>query len=202
MRIIAGAAGGRIINMPKGIKTRPTQDRVREAIFNIIREAIPGARVLDLYAGSGAFGIEALSRGASFAAFVDNSQECIRVIKSNLSVMGETDGISRVIKMDTGLAISMLERDKEAFDIVFLDPPYHKEPFDKLMTIRRTMSPAESLAKNCLIKLGPCAILSKRSFVVAEHFKKDVIPPNISNIARFRESSYGDTIISFYKRVE
>ena len=78
----------------------------------------------------------------------------------------------------------MLEKDKEAFDIVFLDPPYHKE-----------------LAKNCLIKLGPCAILSKRSFVVAEHFKKDILPPDSSNITRFRESSYGDTIISFYKRV-
>ena len=183
MRIIAGNARGRIIKMPNGTKTRPTQDRVRESIFNIIREIVPGARVLDLYAGSGAFGIEALSRGASFAAFVDNNQECARTIRANLQVVGEDKGLSSVIRMDTSLAVSLLKKKKELFDIVFLDPPYHK-----------------GLAKNCLIKLSPCDILSEHSFIIVEHFKKDVLPADIGDIARFRESSHGDTIVSFYKK--
>ncbi len=90
MRIIGGEYRGRILKMPKGVKIRPTQDRVREAMFNIIRAGVPEASVLDLYAGSGAFGIEALSRGANLAIFVDNNINCIKIIKSNLLVLGDS----------------------------------------------------------------------------------------------------------------
>ena len=90
MRIIAGEYRGRILKRPKGAEVRPTQDRVREAIFNIIRERVPGSKVLDLYSGSGAFGIEALSRGALLSVFVDNNINCIKTIKSNLSALGKT----------------------------------------------------------------------------------------------------------------
>ena len=183
MRIIAGSARGRVIKMPKGAKVRPTQDRVREAIFNIIKEIVPQAKVLDLYAGSGAFGIEALSRGADFSAFVDNNPICIKTIKGNLSVIEKGEAFSEVFRMDSEVAISKFEQKKKLFDIVFLDPPYHKD-----------------LAKNCLIKLDACDILSQHGFVIIEHSNKDILPSNISKLARTREKPYGDTVISFYRK--
>ena len=183
MRIIGGKYRGRIIKMPKGISVRPTQDRVREAIFNIIREIIPESRILDLYAGSGAFGIEALSRGAKEAIFVDNSLSCIKTIRSNLSILDENNTSSQVLKIDALKAISRLGEEKGKFDIIFLDPPYHKD-----------------IAKNTLIKLDACDILSQRSFVIAEHFKKDTVPEELGNMNLFRTKKYGDTIISFYNK--
>jgi 16S rRNA (guanine(966)-N(2))-methyltransferase RsmD len=183
MRIIGGEYRGRILRMPKGVKIRPTRDRVREAIFNIIREAIPEARVLDLYAGSGAFGIEALSRGASSVVFVDNNINCIRIIKSNLSALGNSAKPSQVIKRDAVRAISGFQKEGKEFDIVFLDPPYHKD-----------------LARNCLIKIDACDILSQRGFVVSEHFVKDAMPDRIGALSAFTQRKYGDTVISFYRK--
>lgn len=200
MRIIGGEYRGRIIKMPKSMEVRPTQDRVREAIFNVISEKIPGSDVLDLFAGSGAFGIEAISRGAKSVIFVDNNINCIKIIKSNLSILGEDMGMTQLLKTDAVRAISRFQKEGRKFDIIFLDPPYYRDSFDRLRTIRRTMSAVESLAKNSLIKIGACDILFERSFVVAEHFKKDTLPEDSGNITRFKEKRYGDTAVSFYRR--
>ncbi len=183
MRIIGGEYRGRILKMPKGVKIRPTQDRVREAMFNIIRAGVPEAKVLDLYAGSGAFGIEALSRGAYSAIFVDNNINCIRVIKSNLLVLGGSAGLSQVIKLDALTSISRFKKENKKFDIIFLDPPYHRD-----------------LARNCLIKIDACDILSQHGFTLCEHFKKDVMPERIGGLFSFKERKYGDTMLSFYRR--
>ena len=183
MRIIGGEYRGRSLKMPKGVRIRPTQDRVREAVFNIIRTAVPEARILDLYAGSGAFGIEALSRGAYSAIFVDNNINCIRVIKFNLLVLGDSARLSQLVKLDAVRAISRFKKEGKTFDIIFLDPPYHKD-----------------LARNCLIKIDACDILSQRGFVICEHHLKDVMPEETASFACFKQRKYGDTMLSFYRR--
>jgi len=185
MRVIAGEYRGRILKIPKGAEVRPTQDRVREAIFNIIREQVPGSKVLDLYAGSGAFGIEALSRGAHLSVFVDNNTSCIKTIKSNLSALGKMAQSSEVLKLDAVTSISRFRKESRKFNIIFLDPPYYKE-----------------LARNSLLKIDACVILSPQSLVIAEHFKKDVMPEKTDNLFLFREKKYGDTVISFYRKHE
>ncbi|OGW75600.1 MAG: 16S rRNA (guanine(966)-N(2))-methyltransferase RsmD [Omnitrophica bacterium RBG_13_46_9] len=183
MRIIGGEYRGRIIKMPRDVAVRPTQDRVREAIFNIIREKVPDSEVLDLYAGSGAFGIEAFSRGAKIVIFVDNNTKCINTIKSNISLLGRSDDFSQLFKMDGVKSISKLEKTGRKFDIIFMDPPYGK-----------------SLAKNSLIKIDACDILSPHGLIIAEHFKKDPLPERLINLILVRQRKYGDTVISFYNR--
>ena len=183
MRIIGGDGRGRVLRMPKGVRIRPTQDRVREAVFNIIRESVPESRVLDLYAGSGAFGIEALSRGAYSTIFVDNNINCIRVIKFNLLVLGDNARLCQLVKSDGVRAVSRFKKEGKKFDIIFLDPPYHKD-----------------LARNCLIKIDACDILSQRGFVICEHFVKDVMPEKIGRLLCFKQRKYGDTMVSFYRK--
>jgi len=183
MRIIGGVERGRILKMPKLGKVRPTQDRVREAIFNVIKDKVPESSVLDLFAGSGAFGIEALSRGAKSAVFVDNNVHCIKTIKSNLSILGDKVDSSQLIKLDAVRAISRLESENKKFDLVFLDPPYH-----------------EDLGRKCLIKIDACDILSKHSFIIVEHFKKGILPDNLISILIVRQKRYGDTVVSFYRK--
>jgi len=182
MRIIAGEYRGRTISMPAFI--RPTQDRVREAIFNVIKEVVPGSSVLDLFAGSGAFGIEALSRGAHSVIFVDNNIKCISIIRKNLSFVEDYAGKTQLLKLEAVKAIGRLEKQSRAFDLVFLDPPYSK-----------------GLAKNSLIKIGACDILKTPGFVIAEHSKKDELPRETGVLRLFKEKRYGDTAVSFYRNM-
>ncbi|MBR4711360.1 MAG: 16S rRNA (guanine(966)-N(2))-methyltransferase RsmD [Clostridia bacterium] len=123
MRIIAGEARSRVIDAPKGRDTRPTLDRVRENLFNIISRHVPEARVLDLYAGSGALSLEALSRGAREAVLVDRDREAHRVEKANAERLGYTDR-ARILLTDDRSACALLAREGRRFDLIFLDPPY------------------------------------------------------------------------------
>ena len=123
MRIIAGTARSRIIEAPPGKDTRPTLDRVRENLFNMIQTRIAGSRVLDLFAGSGALSFEAISRGASFAVLCDHDRTANRVEQSNAAKLDFTDK-ARILLCDWTSAVRMLRDGKERFDIVFLDPPY------------------------------------------------------------------------------
>ena len=182
MRIIGGEYRGRILKMPKAVNIRPTQDRVREAVFNIIRASVPGSDVLDLYAASGAFGIEALSRGAHSSIFVDNNSTCVKTIKVNLSTLGDKCPFSQVLKLDAIMAISRFRKENRKFDIIFLDPPYYK-----------------GLAKNSLIKIDACDILALHGFVVAEHFIRDSMPEEAGNLVLFKQKKYGDTVITLYR---
>lgn len=182
MRVIAGKYRSRIIKMPKGSKIRPTKDRVREALFNIIGEVVLGANVLDLFAGSGAFGIEALSRGAKRAVFIDNEESCVRTINENLKNLNVNNKISIVIKLDVFRALNFLEHKKESFNIVLLDPPYYK-----------------GMAKKSLIKLDHRDILKTHCIIVAEHHKDDVLSKDLDNITSYHTRCYGDVCLSFYK---
>jgi len=123
MRVVAGRYGGRRLVAPPGSATRPTSDRVREALFSVLGPSVQGARVLDLYAGSGALGIEALSRGAASAVFVDRSPRAVAAIRANLEALGiEAD----VRRREARTALRAASARADAYDLVFLDPPYRR----------------------------------------------------------------------------
>ncbi|RKI42930.1 16S rRNA (guanine(966)-N(2))-methyltransferase RsmD [bacterium D16-51] len=125
MRVIAGAARGRKLVCPSGSHTRPTTDRIKETLFNMLQMEVPDADFLDLYSGSGGIGIEALSRGCRQCVFVENNREAVRCIMANLKCTGFL-GVSEVMAADVRQALKKLENDHRAFDIIFMDPPYHK----------------------------------------------------------------------------
>ena len=181
MRIISGKFKGRIIKMPKGI--RPTQDKVRKALFDILGD-IQGLSFVDLYAGSGAVGLEALSQGASKAVFIEKGRRYIDNIKENLLAIGlslQSPGCS-IIALDVIEAIKQLAQKNEKFDIAFLDPPYYQD-----------------LAKKSLKMLGRYDIVARNGWIICQHFKKDILPEVIDGLRLTKQARYGDTILSFYK---
>lgn len=139
MRVIAGKARRLLLETPRGTQTRPTQDKIKETLFNILAPKIPGCRFLDLFAGSGGIGIEALSRGAEFACFADNSREAVRCIRKNLEWTGFCEQ-SAVYGMDYLSALRQMEYDARKFDIVFLDPPYRKNMAADALRFLKTSS--------------------------------------------------------------
>jgi len=182
MRIIGGVYRSRLIDMPKGVEMRPTQDKVREAIFNILGN-ISGMTVLDLFSGSGAFGLESLSRGASKSTFVENNIRCVQTIEENLESLQIPVNQYEIIKRSALRTVYDLEAEGLKYDIVFMDPPYHKD-----------------LAKNCLINLDSCDILSQFATVVVEHYKLDELSFDLESLVIDKEREYGDTVITFLKR--
>lgn len=202
MRIMTGKYKGRNIVMPKGI--RPTQNKVRKAIFDILGD-IEGLSFLELFAGTGAVGIEALSAGAKRVVFVEQDRGCVEKIRQNLSVLQVGD--FRVLGLDVFGAIEQLAKSREKFEIIFLDPPYYRD-----LALRRTlngvegvrsvprMSPVESLAKKTLQLLGACDILAANGFIVAQHFTKDNLPDRQGGLILFKRFKYGDTALSLYKK--
>jgi 16S rRNA (guanine966-N2)-methyltransferase len=130
MRIIAGERKGHTIFAPKGIQTRPTSDRVRENVFNIVAPWIEGARVLDLYAGSGAMGLEALSRGAASAVFVETEPQAIRAIERNLDKLRLTG--ARVVRLNASTGLAQEAASGRKYDLVLADPPYSMTDYDAL----------------------------------------------------------------------
>jgi len=126
MKIISGSNKGKVIASPRGQETRPTSGRLREALFNICRHEVEGTHFLDLFAGSGAMGLEALSRGAETATFVDNSKESLKCIQKNVETLG-VRGRCHVIYGDVFDAIERLSKLKKVYGIIYADPPYHKE---------------------------------------------------------------------------
>lgn len=182
MRIIGGEYRSRIIEMPKGAEIRPTQDRVREAVFNVLAD-VSGKRVLDLFAGSGAYGMEALSRGAEHATFVENNSRCLAAIQSNIDSLKIPEARYAVLRSSVLTSLPRFEKNGERFDLVFIDPPYHKD-----------------MARICLIRLDNYDILLKLSLIVVEHFKNDSLEATLSSLQPEKERRYGDTVISIFKK--
>jgi len=170
MRIIGGTARGKTLLAPEGLDTRPTSDRTREALFNILMQRVPGARVLDLFAGSGALSAEALSRGAQSVTCVDISPAACAVIRKNLALKG-VEGSSRVIAADWQSALGQMS---EPFDIVFLDPPYH-------------MTQVYAQAFEALAERG---LLHRESVVVMEYEQQAVLEEPKGAVI-FDERKYG-----------
>ena len=179
MRVITGKARGVILKTPEGLKTRPTSDRVKEAMFSIIQFDLPGTRVLDLFGGTGQLGIEALSRGAKSAVFIDSGEQACSLIKENLRrTKLEPDG--RVIRADY---LEYLERCNEKFDIVLLDPPY-----------------AEVFLENALKKLTQIDILQSGGIIVAERPVGKELPWEFQGFTRSKDYKYGNTLLTLYRR--
>lgn len=186
MRIIAGLHKGRIILAPKGI--RPTEGIIRKALFDILGD-IEGLLFLELFAGSGAVGFEAVSRGVKELILVEINRDCQAAIKKNIAALQLKN--CHLLFQESESAIKALARDKRQFDIVFLDPPYYKG---------KAARSAESLTKKTLQILAACDILAPTSLVVAQHFKKDSLPDSAGDLSLYKQASYGDTVLSFYKR--
>lgn len=178
MRIIAGTARGRTIEAPKGRGTRPTLDRVREGMFGSIQFDIEGASVLDLFAGSGALGLEALSRGAADAVFCDNSPEACRVVSQNIEALGFSER-AVVIASDALAALDRLKRENRSFALVLLDPPY-----------------ASGVYESALEKLAALKLLLPGCIVLAEHDKRSEIEVNTVGFERVRKYAYGDVAVT------
>ena len=178
MRIIAGEKRSRKLLAPEGSDTRPTGDRVKEALFSILSARLPGARVLDLYAGSGALALEALSRGAKNAVLVDQAQKACDVIRKNIDALDYGDR-AQLIKTSDQAALRLLEKKGQVFDLVFLDPPYR---MDAAQTVER------------LLQSG---LMEKDGLIVVEHARET--PPRTPENAEVKDHrEYGITGLTFY----
>lgn len=181
MRVIAGLLRSRPLKAPPGLATRPTSDRLRETLFNVLAPRMESARFLDLYAGSGAVGIEALSRGAGRVVFVERAASALKVLRSNLAQLG----LSANLRVETGSVAAYLRgKAGESFDIIFLDPPYHEAD--------------EYAAVLGLLGGQALALLAPHAVVIAEHRRKDILDGNFGLLTRTRLLKQGDAALSFY----
>ena len=180
MRVITGKARGVQLKTPDGVLTRPTADRVKEACFSAIHFDIPGAKVLDLFGGTGQLGIEALSRGASGAVFVDAREDACALIRENLK-RTKLQQQGTVIRSDY---LDYLKRSQEQFDVIFLDPPY-----------------AEEYLENALKKITEIDILRSNGIIVTERPLGKELPFTFDGYERSRDYKYGKTLLTIYRKV-
>lgn len=165
---------------PRGSRIRPTSDRVREAIFSVLGSRIFGAEVLDLFAGTGALGLEALSRGAATVLFVEKNRHFSNVIAQNINALGLAHCCD-VLNIEVGRSMRILEKKTRAFDLIFLDPPYRM-----------------GKASDTLRLLSVSSLLRPGGTVVAEHEAEEKLMDQLANLVRFSEKKYGTTKVSFY----
>jgi 16S rRNA G966 N2-methylase RsmD len=238
MRITTGQYKGRLIKMPKGI--RPTQDKVRKAIFDILGD-IEGLSFLELFAGTGAVGIEAVSRGVKELTLVEYNRDCLLAIKKNIESLKVKN--CRLYPKEAEAAIQALHKDKKVFDLIFFDPPYHNSlatpsprggagvPLSaatpnpkgwimhsgikdcRVSRFLRDVPPSAatpnpkgwigmplSAAKKTLQTLCDYDILAPNGFIVVQHFKKDDLPETLGVFSLFKRKTYGDTVVSLYRK--
>ncbi len=182
MRIIAGEKRSRRLLAPEGMDTRPTADRTKEALFSILLSRLPGARVLDLYAGSGALALEALSRGAAFAVLADQSPKACRVIRQNIEAL-DYAGRTKLLSLPDSAALAALEKAGDSFDLIFLDPPY-----------RLNAAPVCD-------RLLSAGLLRPNGMIIVEHARETPPAPGPGlRLAERRE--YGAAGLSFYRAEE
>lgn len=182
MRVIAGSQKGRRLKEPTYAHLRPTSVRVREALFSILGERVTGAHVLDLYAGTGAIGIEALSRGAQHVVFVEPHPSSLRVLRENLRRCAYAQGAT-IVPCSASLFLRRRARScAEPFEIVFADPPYTSTNLEHLLSL---------LDENVRV--------ASQSMIILEHSCKATVPQETGRLTRIRQSRYGDTSLTFYE---
>lgn len=179
MRVISGTFRGRRLAAPAGTAIRPTADRIKESVFNILGRGLEAKRVLDLFAGTGALGIEALSRGAAWALFVDRSKTARMTIVHNIRNLGLQDR-TRVIQWDIMKNLNFLFWERQPFDLVFMDPPYETN----------AVAPA-------LLALSACRILAPGARVVIEHGAGEAIDQRTGKLVLAGQRRFGKTVVSF-----
>jgi 16S rRNA (guanine(966)-N(2))-methyltransferase RsmD len=182
LRIIAGYAKGRKLKSPENQDIRPTSDRVKEAIFSMIAFYIPGKIVLDLFAGTGNLGLEALSRGAKFSVFVDNNREALKLVNQNIKLLGYKDKTS-VVFSDALKALDLFRKRNEKFDIVFIDPPYRQSLYGEII---------QSIAEN--------DIIDRSGILIIEHPADIKLKDEYEGLKKIKEKKYGNTSITILKR--
>ena len=181
MRIIAGEGHGRRLRVPKSGETRSTASRVKQTYFDIMRPAIEGATFLDACSGSGAIGIEAVSRGAEHATLIDRSHAAVATALVNIKVLGDKSRRVEVLQGDLLRTLRKLRSEGRTFDVVYLDPPYEDGPYEEAL---------ELLAEG---------LVTPRGYVTAEHFKKRELPENILTLRRIREVKVSDHRLTIYR---
>ena len=180
MRVIAGVARGRRLKPPRGRDVRPTADRVKESLFNVLAPRLAGCAFIDLCAGAGGVGIEALSRGAARAVFVDQSPVSLRLIEENLQATGlAAAGRHGLLRGEAAAIVADLAARGEGFDLAFVDPPY-----------------GGGLVPPILAALA--GALTPDGIAIAEHHKKDPMPEQVGVLRRFRQLTFGETVLSLY----
>ena len=180
-RVIGGQGRGRRLKTPAGDKTRPTGARVRQTLFDILAPETGGARFLDLCAGGGGVGLEALSRGASRVVLVDRSAGAVEAIRANAAAMASLGGQVDVFRQEALTAVAGLAASGHRFDVIFLDPPYESDLYRPLLE-------------------GVDGLLDDGGVVVAEHFHKRELPATIGRLVRARSVRIGDHRLTFYRR--
>lgn len=183
MRVITGSAKGRPLKTVKNRAVRPTSDRVKESLFNIIGSRVVDADFLDLFAGSGSVGIEALSRGARTCVFVELHTAHLRVVAENLQTTG-LGARAELIRRDARAALADLGNRGRRFDLIFVDPPY-----------------GQQLVPEVLELIDARGVLAEGGWVICEHHAKDPVPAAAGGLHRFREVVFGETVISIYRAV-
>lgn len=186
MRIISGSARGRRLLSPKNSLIRPTADRVKESLFNILNfhvASYENCRALDIFAGTGNLGLEALSRGAAYAFFIDNHKESVALVIKNLRMLGFDDR-GRVIEREALSALRSLDKMKAPFQLVFVDPPYW-----------------QGLSEKVLEFLATSALIDEYSLVIVETSSNELLPTAFDNLREFDRRVYGDTAIVFFRRM-
>ena len=179
MRIIGGCLKGRKLIKPVGTAIRPTADRTREAIFNIIGHRVIGSNVLDLFAGTGAFGIEAISRGARSAVFVENDKEALSLITRNVKALN-LEEIANVVKLDVLNNLNTFRFHRVEYDIIFLDPPYGKGMVTNVLNLIHNF---DGIASNAV--------------VIVEHAIAEPIPSEKQSLRLYDQRRYGNSLVSF-----
>ena len=183
MRIVAGTFRSRQLKSLKGLSLRPTSDMMRETLFNILGPRVEGSRFLDLFAGTGAIGIEAVSRGAAHVVFVEKHPATVRLLRENLASLEISSGV-QVIPADVTATISKLsDGNASRFDFIFLDPPYAEE----------------NKYRDTLHALEESTLLGETTMVIAEHHKKFASAKSIGRLEQFRVLTQGDAALSFYR---
>lgn len=184
MRVISGEFKGRLLESVPGEATRPTSDKVKESLFNIIGPYFEADTVVDLFSGSGNLGIEALSRGVAHGYFVDNNEQAIRVIQDNVDSLELNDRVT-VLNQSAQSALDYFEGQQIKINLLFLDPPYDMDIIQEMLTV--------ALNKG---------ILSKRAIVVCETTKYKEFPDTIGSLEKIRDQKYGKTRLTIYQNTE
>ena len=193
MRVIAGTFKGRRLAAPKGDRlVRPTADRVKESVFSILREQVVDANFLDLCAGTGSIGIEALSRGAKHVTFLERDPRCIEIIERNLRMCGlltEFEARHYLLRRDAVKGISDLDKQSAVFEVIYFDPPYGVGLVN-----------GSQLYTDCLELLAESSLLRVGGVLLVEHAKQYVVPDAVGSLKQSRQARYGDTVVSFYEK--
>ena len=183
MRIIGGTYKRKNLSAVPGMSTRPTSDRLRESLFNIIGPRVDGWVVLDLFAGTGALGLEALSRGADFCVFVDHQKKALSVIRKNIASC-TLEAQCRVIGWDISRNLTCLRNHTPRFNLVFMDPPYNKD-----------------LVPQTLLHLIQTGCLAENAQIVCEHDMNDTLPASLKTLSLVDQRRYGRTCVSFFEHL-